>query len=280
MGTITQQNDRYAINARVVDVETGVQVASSAVSCGRSDELDRKYGSGTVVIDGPTIPPPLQQNVKILYVGSPDDLVRNEAVKDLLTAAGFVVDARPAFPDDLRPYGVVIYDQPGKPRGDDKQEAIGRALYSVAGQGRGVVLGGFASFAFGGWYQQMNNATPWVGCGEFTQRAWRGGTLQLARSRPFGVAGGVGTTIQQFAGDIECFTARPDRLEPSAQAVLQFVSEDKKQIGAYANVYGKGRVYFQYQTYHPNCQPLNDLFIAGVKWAARLVELDGGKGPG
>lgn len=44
MGTITQQNDRYTINVRVVDIETGTQVLTAVVTCGRSDELDRKYG--------------------------------------------------------------------------------------------------------------------------------------------------------------------------------------------------------------------------------------------
>ena len=63
VGSITQQNDRYAIGVRVVDIETGVQVASAAVNCGRSTELDDKYGKivGTAPLvsvagGGPTAP--------------------------------------------------------------------------------------------------------------------------------------------------------------------------------------------------------------------------------
>lgn len=58
-GTITQQNDRYTINVRVVDIETGTQVLTAVATCGRSDELDRKYGqAGPGEGGGITTPPP------------------------------------------------------------------------------------------------------------------------------------------------------------------------------------------------------------------------------
>lgn len=284
MGTITQQNDRYAINARVVDVETGVQVASAGVSCGRSTELDGKYTGGTVVVDTPAGLPSPPTNVRVLYVGSNEDMVRNEAVRDLLMQAGFNVDARPAFPDSLLQYRVVIYDKPGSfdSQAAKRQPDVAKQLYAVAGSGRGVVLGGAACYAFGtgSWMHasQMRDQSAWIGCGEFLEPRLRGGTLQLARSKPFGLPGSVGTTVQQFSGDVLCWAALPDRLEPSAQPVVQLLSEKLKLTGAYANRFGNGRVYFQYQTYHPNCQSLNDLFIGGVKWAAGLVELDGKTG--
>lgn len=52
LGTITQQNDRYAINSRVVEIQSGIQVASATATCGRSDELDRKYDQTTVIGGG------------------------------------------------------------------------------------------------------------------------------------------------------------------------------------------------------------------------------------
>ncbi len=59
MGTITQQNDRYTINVRVVDIETGTQVLTAVATCGRSDELDRKYAqAGPTGGGGGIITPP------------------------------------------------------------------------------------------------------------------------------------------------------------------------------------------------------------------------------
>lgn len=278
MGTITQQNDRYAINARVVDVETGVQVAAAAVSCGRSTELDGKYSGGTVVADSPMGIAPPPTNVRVLYVGSDEDMVHNEGVKNLLTRAGLIVDARPSLPDSLSQYRVVIYDKTTYPNDRRQQESAAKALYAVAGSGRGVVLGGVATWEFGGLSGEMREASSWVGCGYFNYYRRNGGTLQFARSQPFGVTGSVGTTIHQFAGEMYCNLAVPEKLESSSQAVAQLVSGRENAIGAYANRFGNGRVYFQYLTYHPNSPRLNELFIGGVKWAAGLVELDGKTG--
>lgn len=90
LGTITQQNDRYAINARVVEIQSGVQVASATATCGRSDELDAKYGrTATAVgggVSGTTTPPPpvasvFSRDVKWLCQGPyPPKLVQDAVV--------------------------------------------------------------------------------------------------------------------------------------------------------------------------------------------------------
>jgi len=125
----------------------------------------------------------------------------------------------------------------------------------------------------------MSDHSAWVGCAAFEGYRLNGGTLELARSHPFGVEGSVGTVVHQFAGDLCCGRALQERLEPSAQIVAQLTSGRQKMVGAYTNTYGKGRIYFQYLTYHPNSPSLNDLFIGGVKWAAGLVDLDGRSTP-
>jgi hypothetical protein len=57
LGTVSRQNDGYSVIARVVEIETGVQVATAEVLCNRSDDLDAKYdgaagGTGSAVGGG------------------------------------------------------------------------------------------------------------------------------------------------------------------------------------------------------------------------------------
>lgn len=280
LGGITQKNDGYTISARVVDIETGVQVATATATCPKTAELDAKYGQAVAQGGGPdTGTGGGGGGVRVLYVGSDKDMVHNEGVKNLLSEAGFDVDARPTLPDSLAQYKVVIYDKTEAPEDARQQKGVAKSLYAVAGGGRGVVLGGLACFSFGMPYSGVTqDASSWVGCGEFDASTLSGGTLQLARSRPFGLEGIVGTTVHQFSGGIQCFAATPERLEPSAQPVAQLVSGRRNSVGAYANSFGKGRVYFQYLTYHPNSPQLNSLFIGGVRWAAGLVDLEGKNG--
>jgi TolB-like protein len=84
LGTITQQNDRYSINVRVVDIETGTQVLTAAAVCGRSDELDKKY-SQVIATDGGSTgggaivpPPPPPVETKRLFL----DISAEEAASD------------------------------------------------------------------------------------------------------------------------------------------------------------------------------------------------------
>lgn len=43
LGAVTQRNDGYTINARVVDIETGVQIATSSAGCPRTSDIDKAY---------------------------------------------------------------------------------------------------------------------------------------------------------------------------------------------------------------------------------------------
>lgn len=83
LGTITPQNDCYTINARVVDVETGVQVASTTVTCPHSTEIDGKFGQ-TV---GTTPPPPPPDEVLIPPLPETKKLVTE--IKAVATASTF-----------------------------------------------------------------------------------------------------------------------------------------------------------------------------------------------
>lgn len=52
MGTITQQDAGYTLNARVVDIETGVQVATAEATCPRGDKLDAKFSNKVATTGG------------------------------------------------------------------------------------------------------------------------------------------------------------------------------------------------------------------------------------
>jgi TolB-like protein len=133
IGATVQQNDRYAITARVVDIETGIQVNAVSTDCGRSTELDAKYqqvisaitnrssvlqttvpSPGGVPSSGPMVPP---ANAKRLFIDVPA-LEKASTIhfmerrpEEELAVGGELVDKswRVGLDDDTQPCGYVTF---------------------------------------------------------------------------------------------------------------------------------------------------------------------------
>lgn len=284
LGTIGMNDTAFSVTLRVVDIATGAQTASAQVPILRSEELVKKYAPVVRRVDNRLPPGPDDSRpsgsgqVKVLYIGTDKDFVHNEQLVEYIKQAGFQVDVKPAMPESVSSYDVLVIESEAV-----ANSGVGDLLYGHVGAGRGVVLTGNTLKSV--LERGSSSITRWQGCCEAVS-TWGGWgrridnpSLQLARSSPFNALPGVsvGTEVFSAKGRMDWAGTEAGSLESTATAIAQIVNGDNALIVAYANVFGpkKGKVYFQALSYSPNHPQVHQLFIGGIAWAAGLVDIDG-----
>lgn len=232
-----------------------------------------------------------QRRPKLLYVGSDTDDLANADLGEALKKAGFDLTAATRLPASLEGYDAVVLESVSA----SSPEAA-KMLRSFVGKGGGAVVVGTVPEALCSEGKQdyyhdhdvkintwdTSTVADWLGGATMESAQISSPRVAASIANPFFACPdiNVGEELYVFQGerDVSYFATGSLSAQARPVAKIRFENEGYEftNIAAFAHPFGKGRTYYQIMSYEANHPKLEELLVAGTKWAAGVLPEVGG----
>lgn len=307
LGTLAEQPSGVQANVRVLSLDKAqvVKVGSAIIPGADALALLKTpvaWPPAATPI-GPTGPIRVVQGAgKVLFIQHDTDPLTNENVFKALQAAGFQVEKASKVPATLEGYRALV-DMSNA----GSEAAAAEAFRLFVAKGGGAVLTGYVpmmlarnkygEFVEGGevcrsvGFADLSPISGWFGAsglgplvqGRYgSEERWklRQPAVLAGTTNPMGLAPLItaGEALFSTPGrqDVPFAVKRTLTAFAQPQALLEFHEPFGEQgthageVAAFSSTFGDGRVYYQSLPFDPNFPKLLELFVAGVKWAAKV----------
>ncbi|MCZ7580403.1 MAG: hypothetical protein M5U21_06245 [Fimbriimonadaceae bacterium] len=206
----------------------------------------------------------------------------------VVRAAGLQVDIMASLPPKLSKYAAIVIasEKAAKPGVND-------AIRSYLRTGGGVVLiDQIPIYLCGDVYDRdreyqwrLEKISEWFGASRITVTGGyyvRESELTIGQNKPIGTTFSNGQRLFSFTGKLDYFGINELNMNDTAVPMAWwsnftgngggggFGGRDGRHCGIFYQRYGEGRVYYQFKATMPSYPRLQELFVAGVRWAANV----------